>query len=170
MQLNVEKKEGQEQVKRPVISTQSLSLKEEEALKKRKALLEDIRDEREIVQGVSYETKDAKKIEDEIAAIDKELHFRSVKAATGNDRAEVVRELKILEEDLRKGMPSWEIFVNAKKRDGVSYLKVRNWIMKAESDPIRRKKVVRWKFLRRRLDPTDPFIADTMFLFEGTKE
>ena len=169
MQLNVEKEEKQSEMK-PIVRTQNLSLKEEEVLKKRKALLEDIRDGREIVQGVSYESKNPKQIEDEISAIDKELQFRSVKAAVGNERAEVVRELKILEEDLRKGMPSWDTFVNTKKRDGTSFLKLRNWIIKNETDPLRRSKVKRWKFLRRRLDPTDPYVADTMFLFEGTKE
>lgn len=169
MQLNVEKEEKQSDM-RPIVRTQNLSLKEEEVLKKRKALLEDIRDGREIVQGVSYESKNPKQIEDEISAIDKELQFRSVKAAVGNERAEVVRELKILEEDLRKGMPSWDIFVNTKKRDGTSFLKLRNWIIKNETDPLRRSKIKRWKFLRRRLDPTDPYVADTMFLFEGTKE
>ena len=170
MQLNVEKQDEKMVVEKPIIRTQSLSLKEEEILKKRRALLEDIRDGREIVQGVSYESKNPKQVEEEIEAITKELQFRSVKAAVGSDRQEVVKELKILEEDLRKQMPSWEIFVNTKKRDGTAFLKLRNWIMKNETDPVRRSKIKRWKFLRRRLDPTDPYIADTMFLFEGTKD
>lgn len=170
MQLNVEKKEETLIADKPVIRTQSLSLKEEEVLKKRLALLEDIRDGKEIVQGVSYESKNPKQLEDEMLAIKKELEFRSVKSATGTDRADVLRELKILEEDLRKGIPSWDVYVNTKRRDGISFLKLRNWIMKCETDPVRRSKVKRWKFLRRRLDPQDPFIADTMFLFEGTKD
>lgn len=165
MELNVEKLE-----EKPVIKSQTLSLKEEEVLKKRLALLEDIRDEREIVQGVSYESKNPKQIEEEITAIKKELEFRSVKSATGADRAAVLRELKSIEEDLRRDMPTWDVYVNMKKRDGVAFLNLRNQIIKWETNPVRKSKVKRWKFLRRRLDPSNPFIADTMYLFEGTKE
>lgn len=170
MQLNVERQEEKSLVEKPIIRTQSLSLKEEEVLKKRLALLEDIRDGREIVQGVNYDSKDPKQIESEIAQIRRELEFRSVKAAVGTDRDSVLRELKILESDLRKDMPSWDFYTNTKRRDGIAYLKLKNTITKWETDPVRKAKIKRWKFLRRRLDPTDKQIADTMFLFEGTKD
>lgn len=164
MQLNVENKN-----EKPKIGTQSLSLWEEERLKKRLALLEDMRDGKEIVQGVAYDPRNPKKLDEEIESIKKELDMRSVKAAVGSDRQEVVRELKSLEEDLRKNMPTWDHYVGTRRRDGIAYVKLVNSIIQNESDPIRRKKIHRWKFLRRRLDPTNPYIANTMYLFEGSE-
>jgi hypothetical protein len=165
MQLDVERKED-----KVVIKPQYLSLKEEDVLRKRLSMLKDIKDGKEIVQGVTYESKDPKKLDDDIAAIEHELSLRSVRPAVGNERQEVLREIRIVEEDLRKGMPSWEQYANTKRRDGMPYIKIVNWIKKSETDPVRKAKIKRWKFLRRRLDPKDPFIADTMHLFEGTKE
>jgi hypothetical protein len=157
--------EVQVKAEQPKVMSRHLSMQEEQVMKKRLRLLEDMRDDVEIMQGVNYEAKDPAKLDAEIARLKQSLSTKSVQAATGAERDSVLREISSLEEDLKKGMPKWDIYANTRRRDGMAYVKLKNQIMKWESDPERKRKVARWKYLRRRLDPSDPDIANTMHLF-----
>jgi len=141
-----------------------LSLKEEQVLEKQRDDLQDILDETEIVQGVKNEVKNPEAVKKEIQRLEQTLKHK-VQPAVGNERIQIERQLKALTLDLQKGMPTWNEYVNTKKRDGMRFTHLKRLIMKWETDPVRRQKVATWKNLRRRLDPSDPQIADMMYLF-----
>jgi hypothetical protein len=147
------------------ISRKPLMAAEEAVIRKKIRDLEDILNEAEIVQGVNHKASNKQAIQAEKQRLEHILLTRSVQEATGNDRLAIEREVKALQEDLQKGMPSWNEFMNTTRKHGMNYVKLRNWILKCESDPERRRKIERWKYLKRRLDPTDPDASNTMQLF-----
>jgi len=160
---------SKQKTEQPVVKSKTLSYKEEEVMRKRLRTLEDIRDGKEIVQGLNYESKSPAEVEKEIKSLRWLLDNKSVKEAVGSERDQIWKKIKVLEEDLRKDMPDWKTYVNTKRRDGMEYIHLKNLIIKWERDPVRKQKIKDWRRYKRMIDPNDPTIANTMLLFPDKK-
>lgn len=146
-------------------SAKVLTPQEERSIDQNIASLTELKDEKEIVQGVNYEAKDVESIDRRIKELQRLKQMHGVPIISPKERERVQKELTLLEDDLRKDMPSWEVYVGLTPKDGARYTSLVRKIVKWESDPVRRQKVQRWKTLRRLLEPEDPTASSTMYLF-----
>ena len=119
----------------------------------------------EIVQGLNHEVRDKGAVERRIAELKRIRETRSVTRATGREAEAIEREVASLTEKLQVGMPTWKDYSFLKRKDGMNYIQLRNWIVKSELDETRKSMIARWKYLKRRLDPDDPHAASMMNLF-----
>lgn len=149
----------------PLQSSKILSPGEEKAIDKKINELKDIRDGVELMQGVNYETKDKAGVIKEIGKLESERSSHSLLELSDTDRIRALKELKVLQDDLQKGMPTWDQYVSLTPKHGPRYTALVRQIVLWESDPIRRQKVQRWKTLRRLVDPQDEQAANVMYLF-----
>jgi hypothetical protein len=157
------------QKERPIVQRSVLSRQEEDAVRKRLDLLKDMRDGKEIRQGLNFETKGSpEQLDAEIKDLEHQLDTRTVQMATGAKRSQIESEIKQLTEVLQKDMPTWLEYSSLQRKHGMNFVRLRNQIMKWETDPVRRARVARWKHLRRQLNPQDPDAANTMQLFPST--
>jgi len=143
----------------------NLSHSEEESLDRQIGDLQKQVDEKEIEQGLNHQAPNKVNVQRRISELRRIRETRSVREAVGREREQVEMELQSLTVELQKGMPTWKEYAFTRKKDGPVYNQLKQWIIKAETDLIRRQRIVRWKYLRRRIDPTDPYIASTTRLF-----
>lgn len=146
-------------------SAKILTHKEEQNIDKEIRTLEDIRDEVEVTQGVNFEARNKGLIEAKIRELQAAKSMHSVPRLSDKDRSHAEQECKVLEADLQRDMPSWQIYASSTPKDGARHTalvtKIYNW----EHSPVRRQKVMRWKKLRRMIDPENPKADSTMYLF-----
>lgn len=146
-------------------SAKILSANEEKAINEKIGQLREIQNEKEVVQGVNFESSDPKAIDAKIAELEKIKREQGVPALSGKEKDRVVSELAMLEQDLQKDMPTWDEYVGLTPKAGPRYTSLVRKIYNWEKDPVRRQKIQRWKTLRRVLTPDDPTAASTMYLF-----
>jgi len=142
-----------------------LSLGEEQSLDRQIGDLEKQVDGKEIAQGLKHEAPNRANTQKRIAELRRIRETRSVRKAVGPERDSVEMELNKLTTELQVGMPTWKEYAFTRKKDGPVYNQLKQWIIRAETNPERRQRIVRWKYLRRRLDPSDPYISSTTRLF-----
>lgn len=148
-----------------------LTLIEERSLQKRLQELLDERDGVEIEQGITrIARRDKTSLNLEISKLDQLLKKRGVVRAEGNERAEITRQLNEMTEKLHKfptgiGMPNYTTFSTTVRKHGAKYLRLRQWLDYVNQSPVWANMVSQWKALRRRLEPSDPQIANTAYLF-----
>jgi len=142
-----------------------LSHGEEKSIDRQLEDLEKQIEETEIVQGLSHQAHDKGAVQRRISELRRIRETRSVRRAVGREREAIEREVQSLTATLQEGMPSWTEYVGLRRRDGMRYIKLKNWILQTEQDQNRQRMILRWKYLRRRLDPDDPHAADMMNLF-----
>lgn len=142
-----------------------ISHAEEKALDKQLEGLKDIRDEKELMQGVSYEARDRGAVEAKIKELEqiKATHGAPELSAVERDRA--FKELKGLEDDLHQGMPTWDEYISLTPKHGARYTALVKKIVQWEGDAVRRQKIARWRTLRRVLDPNDDQADAMLYLF-----
>lgn len=161
-----------EQEAKPVIAPgkPSLSLNEEQSLDRQIGDLEKQVEGTEIRQGLNHQAPNKANVQKKIAHLRRIRETRSVRKAVGREREQIEMEIQQLKSELQKGMPTFKEYSFTRKKDGPLYNELVQWIVKSEKDPERVRKVNRWKYLRRRLDPTNPRIASTTLLFPGTSD
>lgn len=146
-------------------SAKILTHKEEQNIDKEIKNLEDIRDEVEVTQGVNFEARNKGLIESKIRDLRAVKSNHAIPRLSDKERTQAEQECKILEADLQRDMPTWQVYAGSTPRDGARHTalvtKIYNW----EHDPVRRQKVMRWKRLRRMIDPENPKSDSTMYLF-----
>jgi len=147
------------------VTRQSLSHGEEQSLERQIVDLEKQADGAEIQQGLNYQAPNKVNVQKRIAELRRIRETRSVRKAVGPERDSVEMELNKLMAELQVGMPTWKEYSHTRKKDGSVYNTVKQWIIRSQADPARTQKIIRWKYLRRRLDPENPYIASTMKLF-----
>lgn len=152
-----------------VAANRPLTLAEERALDQQIQEAEDQLDEVERKQGINYTTENREATENKLRELRKVRASRAVVEASGREREKIEAEANAIRSELQKDMPSWAEYSMTTRKDGPKYIRLKNLIVKWELDPVRRQKVSRWKYLRRRLDPSDPQIANTMYLFPGAE-
>ena len=140
-----------------------LSYSEEQALRKEKATLEDVKDEVEIRQGLKNEMQDEEGVTSRLRAIDKQLE-RSAERATGAERVRLEAREKALRDHIQKRNPTWDQYTRLRPSDGVRYTELVDQIRKNNEDPVYQRMVGEWKGIRRRLDPENPRACDTRYL------
>jgi len=163
------KTETENQPAQPM-SRPSLSHGEEQALDRQIGDLQKQVDSVEIDQGLNHQAPNRVNTQRRIQELRRIRETRSVREAVGREREQVEREIKSLTEELQKGMPNWKEYAFTRKKDGPVYNQLKQWIIKSETDPVRRQRIQRWKHLKRRLDPKDPYIASTTRLFPRTSQ
>jgi hypothetical protein len=143
-----------------------LSYAEEQTLKQKIQQLEDARDGVEVkgAQGVVNQAKDKKIVSANLDRLKKIQEAQAVQRADGVERAELEKEEKILRDRLDPGM-TWDQYSTTQRKHGMRYQKLVGQIQKWNSDQKYQADVARWKYIRRRLDPDDPNISNTMHLF-----
>lgn len=146
-------------------SANILSANAEKAIEQKIEQLKELRDEKEIVQGVNFEAKDPKAIERKIAELEKVKREQGVPQISSKERDRAVAEIKLLQDDLRQDMPTWDEYVGLTPKAGARYTSLVQKIVKWEQDPIRKQKVQRWKTLRRILEPDNPMASSMTYLF-----
>lgn len=146
-------------------SAKVLSSQEEKNIDQRIDSLKEIREGKEVVQGLNYEIKDTAAIDQRIAELERVKSMHGAPEISPKERDRAVAELKLLEEDLRKDMPTWDEYVSLTPKSGSRYTRLVQKIFKWETNPVRRQKIQRWKTLRRLLDREDPTAASTVHLF-----
>ena len=142
-----------------------LSYGEERSLDRQINDLENQSEGSEIVQGLSHQVRDKQLVQKRIAELKRIRETRCVRRAVGREADEITREVEALTTKLQKGMPSWETYAFTRRREGMRYIRLRDWIIKSEMDQTRRNMIIRWKYLKRRLDPDDPHAASIINLF-----
>lgn len=146
-------------------SAKVLTAQEEKNLDSQIESLKNFRDEKEIMQGVTFEASDPEVLDAQIKELERIKRSHGVTPLTAVDRTRALNELKMLEEDLRKDMPTWDEYVSLTPKHGARYTALVRKIVRWEQDAIRRQKIQRWKQLRRLVEPDDPLAASTMYLF-----
>lgn len=146
-------------------SAKVLTAQEEKNIDQRIEALKNVRDEKEVIQGVNFESPDQAAVEQQIAELEKIKQTHGVPQLSAVERQRAVKEIELLEADLRKDMPTWDEYVGLTPKHGARYTKLVRKIVEWEKNPIRRQKVQRWKTLRRLIEPEDPLAASTMYLF-----
>lgn len=139
-----------------------LSTKEEKVLDDKIKSLKDMRDGVEIEQGVSFEVKNKAALDQEISKMENIRQMNSISEVGEAEKGKYMREVKLLEEDLQRGAPTWEQYERSRPHDGPSHNAIVNWIVATQADKVRNQKVQRWKTLRRLLG----LPSNTMFLFK----
>lgn len=150
----------------PMQNAKILSIGEEKAIDKAVNDLKDIRDEVEIAQGVNFEAKNKGDINKKIADLERIKRNHSVPQLSDGERQKALTELRDLEVDLRRDMPTWRNYERSRPQDGAAHHAMVRLIVKWEGDALRRAKVQRWKTLRRLTNPDDPQASNVMYLFE----
>jgi hypothetical protein len=89
------------------LTEKPLSYSEEQALQREKKMLEDVRDEVEIRQGIKHEVQDEAAVEERIKAIDKTLE-KSADRATGAERGGIGKARKRTASLLAEGLRDLE--------------------------------------------------------------
>lgn len=140
-----------------------LSWHEEQKLKEERAMLEDVKDEVEISQGLKHELHDEKGVRDRIRQIDKQLE-RAAERVTGRERVVLEKREKALRDHLQSKNPDWKTFTRSRPTDGVAYTELVEQIRANNENPKYQRLVAEWKDIRRRLDPDNPKAADTRYL------
>ena len=151
-------------------SRQDLSHSEEQSLDRTIGDLNKQIDKTEISQGLNHAAPNKENVQKRIAELRRIRETRSVRKAVGREREQVEMEIKKLTEELQKGMPTWKEYSFTRKKDGPVYNQLKQWIIGSETNPLRKQRIARWKYLKRRLDPTDPYIASTTRLFPKTSQ
>jgi hypothetical protein len=146
------------------LTEKPLSYSEEQALQREKKMLEDVRDEVEIRQGIKHEVQDEAAVEERIKAIDKTLE-KSADRATGAERGELEKREKELRAYLQKDSATWNDHTRLRPSDGIRYSEYVDGLVTQMKDPHRARLVEEWKGIRRRLDPENPRASDTRYLF-----
>ena len=143
----------------------TLSHGEEVALDRQIGDLQKQVDGQEIEQGLNHQAPNRANVQKRIGELKRIRETRSVRQAVGSERDQIEMQLRKLTAELQVGMPTWAEYAYTRKKNGPIYDQIKQWIIRSESDPVRRNKIAQWKYLRRRLDPTDPYIASTKRLF-----
>ena len=138
---------------------------EEKELDKTIGDLKDIRDNKELAQGINFEVKDKASLDKKISNLEKIRQENSLPRLDKSDIEKVQREFDLLQSDLRRGMPTWSEYEGMRPHHGARFAALVKQIVKWEEDPIRRQKIARWKTLRRLLNPDDADAGNTMYLF-----
>jgi len=146
-------------------STKILSPHEEKAIAENIEHLKEVRDEKEIVQGVTLENRDPAEIDRKIAELERIKRAHSAPILSPKERERAIREMDMLTDDLRRDMPTWDEYVGLTPKHGARYTSLVRKIVQWEADPVRRQKVERWKTLRRLIEPEDPQYSNTTYLF-----
>ena len=164
--LNIEK---ESQPAAPVIAP-NLSYGEEHSLDRQIGDLQNQIDGKEIDQGLNHQAPNRASVQKRIDQLQRIRETRSVHQVVGRERDQVEMQIKSLTAELQKGMPTWREYAFTRKKDGPVYNQLKQWIIKSEQDPVRKQKIARWKYLRRCIDPSDPYIASTTRLFPKTSQ
>lgn len=143
----------------------TLSFGEQKWIEQRIQELKDARGGKELIQGVNFESPNKKMVDREIAKFESVLATQGIHPVSDSEKVEKEKEKKLLEEDLRKGMPRWDVYAGSVPKDGARHDKIVNWISDSNNDPVRQQKIRRWKTLARQLDPDHPKASHVMNLF-----
>jgi hypothetical protein len=143
----------------------TLSYGEEKALRERIQDLKDAQGGKELVQGVNMSSPNLARNRAELQRLQNILNSQGVSQLSKKELDEAEKEEKVLRDDLQKGMPSWDRYVQSRPKDGPRHDKIVEWIVDSDADPIRQQKVKRWKSLRRHINPNDPKFSHTNRLF-----
>lgn len=146
-------------------SSKILSHTEEKKLDEQIESLKDIRDEKELMQGVSFEARDRSAVEARIRELEQVKATNGAPELSAAERDKALKELKALEEDLQRDMPTWDEYNTLNPKHGARYTSLVKKIVKWGDDVVRRNKIVRWKMLRRVLDPHDETADQILYLF-----
>lgn len=149
------------------VPVKPLGFMEDKSLRERKGVLEDMRDNVEVTQGVQHEVSNKKAITEELGRIEKTLANHSVAEMdlSKDERSQIEKEEEALRVDLQKDMPTWTEYSTLTPKHGARYQLLVQKIGKWNVDHTRRSKIMRWKTLRRLLDPHNPKADSTIFLF-----
>ncbi len=158
-------KTEQEKQPTPAPNRTSLSLAEENSFDRQIEDLEKQVSGAEIQQGLNHQAPNRANVQKRIEELRRIRETRSVRAAVGREREEVEMEIQSIKDELQKGMPTFKEYSFTRKKDGPFYNALKQWIVRSEQNPVRRQQIARWKYLKRRIDPTDPYIANTTNLF-----
>jgi hypothetical protein len=120
---------------------------------------------KEVVQGVNVTSPNIALAKKRINQLEGLLSSQGVGKISDKEREDAEKECKLLETDLRKGMPTWDQYVGSRPKDGPRHDKMVDWITQTNADPLRQQKIQRWKSLRRHLYPENPKASHVMYLF-----
>ena len=145
-----------------------LGFSEERALREKEQWLDSMYRKKEINQGVSHNPKDLAKVKQKLDAVRDQLRYAPTRAE-GKERVQIEMEIKRLEESMAKSwggkFPTWEEHWITPKSGGVRYNMYRDRIVEVNKSKEYAQLFRRWQFLRRRLEPQDASIANSMHLY-----
>lgn len=146
-----------------------LSYSEERSLREREQWLDAIYKKKEIQQGVTHDPKDLARVKAKLDAVRHQLRFSPARAV-GNERVRLEMEIKKIEERLKQfwggKFPTWTEYNMRPKEGGIHYNYLRDKLVELNQSQEFCNLTRRWQFLRRRLEPQDRNIANTINLFK----
>lgn len=154
-------------IKKTASFRNGLGYSEERSLRDKEKWLESVYKRKEIQQGVAHDPKDLNRIKQKLEDVRSQLRFAPTRAS-GSERVQIEMELKKTEERMRQlwggKIPTWSEYWQRPKEGGIHYLMLRDKIVELNQSREYSELVKRWQFLRRRLEPQDKNIANTIHL------
>lgn len=145
-----------------------LSFNAERTISQKVKQLEDDIKGKEIQQGVKIEPRDIRVLEQKLRGMRETLKQGAASRLEGRERQQAEMEIKRLEEAMKKfwggRFPSQEEHWITPKAGGIRYRNYVNKITQINSSKQYAELIRRWKHLRRRLEPSDPDISNTLHL------
>lgn len=150
----------------PDAKPKTLSFSEEKVLETKIRQLQDASDGIEVegMQGVNYQARDKKVVDEKLAKLKEMQAANKVERATGPEREKLEIREKLLRAELDPGI-SYDKYISLRRKDGIPYLKLVQQIVKFDADNVRQQKISEWKRIRRRLEPEDRDASNVMHLF-----
>lgn len=148
----------------------TLSYGEQQDLERRIQELKDTVGGKELVQGVNLSVPNKEIIGRRLKQMQTTLASQGVGQISDKDRADMEKECLMIKDKLQTGfpgkqMPSWDVYVGSRPKDGPRHDRLVSWILWFNSDSTVQQLVRRWKNLRRHLDPQDPKASHISNLF-----
>jgi hypothetical protein len=144
-----------------------LSYAEERALREKEQWFDSVYRKKEIQQGVAHDPKDLARIKSKLEAVRSQLRFAPTRAM-GSERVRIEMEVKKIEDRIRViwggKIPTWSEYWIRPKEGGIHYNNLRDKIVEVNQSREYAELIRRWQFLRRRLEPQDKNIANTLHL------
>lgn len=146
-----------------------LSFAEEKAADDRIKELESQLMGKEVQQGLSFEPRDVKTIENWLAHYKKMKANQGAQKFEGTERVSAEMELRRIEDAIRVcwggRIPNYsELWIN--QRAGIDYLNlVQKWV-KLNANREFHELIRRWKYIRRRMEPEDPNADNILHLYD----
>lgn len=145
-----------------------LSYVEEKALREKEAWLDSVVKRKELQQGVNHDPKDVNAARKKLSMIRSQLSNYAPVRAEGQERVRIEMELKKIHEQIRikwgGKIPTHDEYWIRPKEGGIRYLHLRDKLVRLGRDREYSELVKRWQFLRRRLEPQDSNISNTLNL------
>lgn len=150
------------------VPSTGLSFAEERSLREKEKWLDGVYKKKEVSQGVTHDPKDLSRVKSKLDSVRSQLKFAPVRAE-GKERLQIEIEVKRIEQRMAQfwggSFPTWEEHWIKPKDGGIRYNKYRDKIVEVNKSAEYANLHRRWKFLRRRLEPQDPNISNSLHLY-----